>query len=165
MEVYNASVISDDNSDKLKAEEALKELLDKYAELTKETNFDSKTCWNRLESTIPKRSIHAWVKDAVTPDDVAVVDLDALTDAGSLSAALKLSSPWYIGGENLSNLENYGIFNPDTESMSLTNLPVRRWVGKNKIKTGVVRNAAQNGYAGHFHGSNVDPRTFLAFHE
>lgn len=45
MEVYNASVISDDNSDKLKAEEALKELLDKYAELTKETSEGPVQTW------------------------------------------------------------------------------------------------------------------------
>ncbi|KAF4693945.1 hypothetical protein FOZ63_004658 [Perkinsus olseni] len=49
---------------------------------------------------------------------------------GSAGAALLLPEPWYVGGEQPEDLEAYGIYDPDVESMKMANLPVRRWLEK-----------------------------------
>ncbi|EER00028.1 hypothetical protein Pmar_PMAR024504 [Perkinsus marinus ATCC 50983] len=132
---------------------------------------DSQTCWARLDSTIPERSVHVWTDEAVTPEGVKVIDTTTPMADGSAAAAMLLSGPWYVGGEHPEDLEAYGISDPDVESMEMANLPVRRWLestpaaSTDSFVLASFAGEAPKKTVGQFYGAKVNPRTILALHQ
>ncbi|KAF4667344.1 hypothetical protein FOL47_003630, partial [Perkinsus chesapeaki] len=132
---------------------------------------DVGTCWSRLGSTIPDRSVHVWNEESITPADVPVIDSTTPIGTGSSAAALNLPAPWYVGGEEVEDLKSYGIVNPDIDSMRLANLPVRRWLVKDTKSQSVeyavssVQRSFPKKTSSEFYGAHVNPRTILALHE
>ncbi|KAF4673037.1 hypothetical protein FOL46_007977 [Perkinsus olseni] len=135
------------------------------------SDADSETCWARLGSTIAERSVHVWTDEAVTPKGVEVIDTTTPMADGSAGAALLLPKPWYVGGEHPEDLEAYGIYDPDVESMKMANLPVRRWLEKTPAaappSSFVLASfgEAPKKTVGQFYGPKVNPRTILALHQ